>query len=181
MSVETGFAIFLAIVVLILIIASIYISIDKSELQSSGSSIIGGGGGVTIIESDTNCSELGTSRPDITDLPCCIIGGAKSSLKYVDTLQGETYDMVVSPGEITWESVCSGFCSFTYDNQSKVCLDSLGNIDPLSTRQFERCKSQIFPDICVGLSKPIARTGRIAYYGYSATDSLCPLSNRTTC
>jgi hypothetical protein len=152
------YIILLWIFVIIVIVSTIgYVSYTTYyESQNLGLS-------TTVIPAST-CTKSISDLENLTDTTCCInTDGIVTNLKY-DAIN----DITVAPFPTSWIDVCVGFCDqgATYDRTLNNC--SFGN-----TGSFNKCKTLIEPQNCNGNAMPIAASGTILYYGYSAGNSLC--------
>lgn len=123
---------------------------------------------VTIPNVSSICSpDYSTIKYDVSNLPCCIIGGQITSNKYIAEI-----DMIVSPTEVNPLQACAGFCVNGVDSDNKTCNNNVGQV------QYSTCLSQLVPTNCIGISYPIAKSGLIYYYGFSATQDSCQNQGR---
>lgn len=154
------FLIFVALILLAWIM-SYYIRSDKLNryTESTDSSI-----------KNTSCLISLDSLPDVTSYPCCR-NTVFPALRY-DRIN----NVVLSTAPNYYLNACAGFCpGGIVDFNTKLCKDDPAN------QQFIACRDRITPKGCNGLALPVARSGTRYYFIASATDSLCPVSQRYPC
>ena len=129
----------------------------------------------------TTCAVATNTVPDISNLDCCNIGGQLTPFKYMGTINGTIYNMVVAPVPVPWEDVCVGFCTFGISPSTQQCSNGQGGTSSTDTANYNRCKLQLQPTNAACLGNPIAASGVNLYYGHSATSNECMPSNQVKC
>lgn len=120
-------------------------------------------------QSDNRLSNTRCPRPetavDITALPCCVVAGITTSLRYEPSI-----DMIVSPQPVFPLNACAGFCVNGLNEQGNACLGAQG------AEQFTACLSRTQPVGCTTTAQPVAFIGATNFYGYAATQQSCTVT-----
>lgn len=111
-------------------------------------------GGTNIVP----CSQITSNLQDVTSLPYCVIGGNQTSFKY-----DRDNNFTLAPYPTYYLDVCIPLCS-NFDYKSNSCISN--------DEKFSQCIDLLQPKNCQGNSVPIAISGSILFYGYSASN-LC--------
>jgi hypothetical protein len=112
------------------------------------------------------CIRSTTDLIDLTDIPCCCIGGFATDTRYVVKLNA-----VVGPTPVWYLDACAGFCdNGSYNPSTEMCTNS-------SSNQFTACVNLTKPVNCTGSAMPVAIDGITFYYIQSATDDTCNISS----
>lgn len=121
-------------------------------------------------QNDNRLSNTKCPRPEnavnIAALPCCVVGGISTSLRYVPDI-----DTVVSPQPVFPLNACAGFCVNGLNEQGNGCLGALGS------EQFSQCLLRTQPVNCSTPAQPVAFIGATNFYAYAATAQLCTVTS----
>lgn len=150
---------YIIIFILIVLIALILI-LNKTVVN-----VIGDQGGVIITPG--GCTVNTSTLPNLSFNQCCNLFGIATGNRYLSSL-----NLVVSPTQIDYLSVCAGFCLGGYNKTTGTCENLGPNVDSGVTN-FNLCVASTKPVGCSDLSLPVAISGTQLLYASSATNLLC--------
>ena len=128
-----------------------------------GSSNYVDGNVVTINNTITKCEPPFDLLPDVSSLPCCVVGGNLTSNKYYAPI-----DMVISNFPTAFPQACAGFCTQGVNSEdSRFCINGVGQ------SEYTNCVGLIKPTKCIGTANPVGYVGINYYYGFSASNLSC--------
>lgn len=152
--------ILLVIVLIVIVILLVWFSINTAKRVQEQSQ-------TNPVTGDTDqCIRSTNDLIDITDVPCCCIGGFSTNTRYVRKLNA-----VVGPTPVYYLNACAGFCNNgSFNPTTEQC--STGSSD-----QFKSCLNLTKPINCKGSAMPVAVEGIQFYYIQSASDDACKVSS----